>query len=75
MKLKEMIIFFVYLVVKRVGKRTNQITLFLTWFLFSLWVLICFKFLALGFSCGFDDFFGFEVSGFYDFSGLEVLGV
>ena len=50
--------FFVCLVAKRVGKRTIQITLSLTWVCFSLWVLICFKFLGLVFSCGFDDFFG-----------------
>ena len=56
--------FFVCLVAKRVGKRIIQITLSLslTWVCFSLWVLICFKFLGLVFSCGFDDFFMLEVS-------------
>ena len=62
--------FFVCLAAKRVGKRTNQITLSLTWVCFSLWVLICFKFMGLVFSCGFDDFSRLEVSGFDDFSGL-----
>ena len=68
------------LAAKRVGKRTNQITLSLTWVCFSLWVLICFEFLGLVFSCGFDDFLGWrfvdfsalEVSGFDSFFGLEV---
>ena len=31
----------------------------LTWVCFSIWVVVCFKFLGLFFSCGFDDFFGF----------------
>ena len=64
-------IFFVCLAAKRVGKRTNQITLSLTWVCFSLWVLICFEFLGLVFSCEFDDFLGWR---FVDFSGLEVSG-
>ena len=55
-------VFFVCLVAKRVGKRTIQITFSLTSVCFSLWVLICFKFLGLVFSCGFDDFF--HVGGF-----------
>ena len=71
-------IFCVCLAAKRVGKRTNQITLSLTWVCFSLWVLICFKFLGLVFSCGFDDFLGWRFRGliiflgwrFVDFSGL-----
>ena len=57
-------------------------SLSLTWVCFSLWVLICFKFLGLVFSCGFDDFLGWRFWGlmiflgwrFNDFSGLEVLG-
>ena len=75
-------IFCVRLVAKRVGKRTNRITLSLTWVCFSLWVLICFKFLGLVFSCGFDDFLGWRFRGlmiflgwsFNDFSWLEVSG-
>ena len=62
-------IFCVRLVAKRVGRRTNWITLSLTWVCFSLWVLNCFKFQGLVFSCGFDDFSGLEVSGLDIFSG------
>ena len=63
-------IFCVRLVAKRVGRRTNWITLSLTWVCISLWVLNCFKFQGLVFSCGFDDFSGLEVSGFDNFFGL-----
>ena len=67
--------FFVCLAAKRVGKRTNQITLSLTWVCFSLWVLICFKFLGLVFSCGFDDFLGWRFWGLMIFLGWRFRGL
>ena len=61
------------LAAKRVGKRTNRITLSLTWVCFSLWVLICFEFLGLVFSCGFDDFLGWRFRGLMmRFRGLII---
>ena len=46
---------------RRIGAFTDRlvlVTISLTWVCFSMWVLVCFKFLGL-FFCGFDDFSGF----------------